>query len=220
MDNYVKIAVPVITWKISNYIAAFRSVGAELVQADYTSVPEHYDGLLIPGGVDVSPEYYSQKNTACADIDEELDRLQFFIADQFVAAGKPVLGICRGHQLLNILFGGTLTQHIPNAESHMAISGNDRLHPVYCKEGSRLCKLYGKSFCANSSHHQAIAAAGKEITVTALAEDGTPEAFEHNQLPVWGVQFHPERMCGDFANEKIADGLAVINDFIKTIRGE
>ena len=79
---------------------------------------DRVDGLVLTGGVDVDPARYGQENVACGETDEALDALQLAAVDAFVKAGRPVFGTCRGHQLLNVYFGGTLIQHLPQSPRH------------------------------------------------------------------------------------------------------
>ena len=105
--------------------------------------------------------------------------------------GKPILGICRGHQVLNVYFGGTLTQHI---EGHRASEGTC-FHASETEENSIMRRLFGKTLTVNSIHHQAVNAVGDGFLVTQRSADGTVEAIEHKSMPIIGVQWHPERMC-------------------------
>ncbi len=150
------------------------------------------DGLLLPGGGDITPCFYGQTNSDCHTIDTELDLLQLQALDFFVRNRKPVFGICKGMQLINIYFGGTLFQHLPNAEEHQQPEG-DILHTSYTTDSCILSRLYGKRFIINSNHHQAIDKLGKDLYVMQTAEDGVIEAIAHKKYPVFGVQWHPER---------------------------
>ena len=87
-----------------------------------------FDGLLIPGGEDIDPARYGQENTGCRTIDPVMDELQFHALDIFVKAGKPVLGICNGMQMINIYFGGDLIQDIPSKQRHQRNAGKDSWH--------------------------------------------------------------------------------------------
>ncbi|MDO5424473.1 MAG: gamma-glutamyl-gamma-aminobutyrate hydrolase family protein [Eubacteriales bacterium] len=158
-----------------------------------------YDGLVLPGGTDINPKRYGQQNQASMGIDDALDELQFTVLDKFVKAKKPVFGICRGCQLINIYFGGTLKQNI---------GGHHGLwHGTTITGGSRLSELYGTGTGVYSSHHQAPDRIGTGLRVTQKAHDGTVEALEHRTLPVWGVQWYPELMG--------STGEVVLRDFVE-----
>jgi len=202
-----KIAIPGRKGATVNYVHAMKQLGAESVLVGADCDPRDFDGLLMPGGVDIHPDRYGQENTACLGIDEALDEIQFACLDAFVKAGKPVLGICRGHQLINVYFGGTLIQHIPTAKDHVQLEDDyDQAHMAIADEDCFLAGIYGTHFPVNSSHHQAVDVPGKGLKIVQRAEDGTVEAMQHETLNVISVQWHPERMCYNFARPDTVDG--------------
>ena len=203
---------------VVNYLEAIRLSGAH-GEAGREFRPDEYDGLLLPGGWDVNPSRYGKNRIPEETVDDELDALQFDVLERFLEAGKPVLGICRGHQLLNIAFGGTLVQHLPGAESHMSRpDGSDNVHRVLAAPDSFLVPVYGPCFTVNSSHHQGIEVPGKGLRTVMQAEDGVIEAIEHESLPVWGVQWHPERMCFARRRDDTVDGSGVLRFFLEQCR--
>ena len=200
---------------VGNYLEAVRLSGAQ-GEAGREFSPEEYDGLLLPGGWDVNPSRYGKTRIPEETIDDELDAIQFDVLDRFLTAGKPVLGICRGHQLLNVTFGGTLIQDLPGAEKHKSLStGADNIHRVHTEQGSFLFPVYGSGCVVNSSHHQGIDIPGKGLRVVMRSEDGVAEAIEHESRPVWGVQWHPERMCFAHRREDTADGSGIFRFFLE-----
>ena len=209
----LKIAIPGIPEDTTNYFAAMQALGAEPVTVGLDCKAEEYDGLLLPGGGDVDPARYGQDNLGSIGIDSSLDQLQFTVLERFVQLQKPILGICRGHQVLNIYFGGTLVQDLPQAEVHRWID-KDQVHKIRAQAGTLLHTLYGAEFCVNSSHHQGGALPGKGLRFTAFGTDGVVEAMEHETLPIWGVQFHPERMCFAHARQDTVDGSLVLQHFL------
>ena len=228
----VRIAIPEIDQKMENYTRAVFAAGMEPVvisvqreqtrnrfQQEYLDVAEFridaYDGLLIPGGGDIDPGRYGQENNGSVMIMEQLDELQLSMLDQFIQSKKPVLGICRGLQILNVYFGGTLVQHLPTAERHAPLPGEgDKVHPCQAEKGSWLAGLYGESFVHNSSHHQAVDRPGKGLLIDGICpQDGVVEALHHESLPVYGVQFHPERMCLAWERDDTADGILIFDYF-------
>ena len=148
------------------------------------------DALLLPGGGDLEPWRYGQENTASRNLDPERDEAELALLQDFTAAGKPVLGICRGLQTVNVFFGGTLAQDIPG---HGARGGADGLHPVRRAPGAPMPLSGG---WVNSAHHQAADRLGSGLRAVQWAEDGVVEALVHRRLPVWAVQWHPERLEG------------------------
>ena len=152
--------------------------------------------LLLPGGGDITPALFGQTNHGSYHIDTELDLLQFQALETFIASGKPVLGICKGLQLINVHFGGTITQHIDTADQHRWV-GKAQLHYVYHSSLSRLdffYQLYGNSTLVNSAHHQAIEHPGDHLIPVCRAGDNVIEGLMHDSLPILAVQWHPERI--------------------------
>ena len=154
-------------------------------------------GLFLTGGEDLDPQRYGQKNTGlCSPPDLWRDSLEWSLCWQFVRQKKPVFGVCRGMQMINVFFGGTLTQDLQ--EDRGLAHPYQSIHSVECVEGYQLEQLFGSSFLVNSYHHQAVQALGTGLISTAAAQGGEiVEALEHKTLPVLGVQWHPERMTGD-----------------------
>ncbi len=196
------------------YIDAVNLCGG-IADAKYCpDVSLDYDGLILCGGNDTDPKYYNQDNYKCINIDAKRDEAEFALAKAFVEAKKPILGICRGAQLLNILFGGELHQDLINADMHIKKAGVDSVHSVRSETGSLCHKLYGEEFFVNSAHHQAVSIAGSDLKVTAWSGD-VIEAFEHTELPILGLQWHPERMCFSKARKDTVDGSKIFEYFIE-----
>ena len=217
-----RIAVPVpsgtLVGKYSNYSETLTALGAEAVEVDGAVDPGAFHGLLLPGGADISPErYHREKAPGCGGTEPALDALQFAALDAFVRAKKFVFGICRGHQLINVYFGGTLIQHLADRPCHIwdSATGADSAHGTRAVPGSWLAGIYGESCRVNSAHHQAVDRLAGGMTVDQFAEDGIVEAMHHRSLPVYCVQWHPERMCFSRAREGIADGAAALRWFLK-----
>lgn len=171
-----------------------------------------YGGLLLPGGGDVHPSRFGQETFGSVNINPDLDEAQFALLDAFVRAGKPVLGICRGMQIINIYFGGNIVQDLAHSHIHQ-YRENDQYHPVRNAPGSALHRLYGNTCTVNSAHHQSCGRIGSGLTVTQVAPDGVPEALEHERKPILGVQWHPERTGFSFKRPGVADGEILIRYF-------
>ena len=197
-----------------NYLNALEGVGAEGVAKYLPEVDTNYDGLILCGGADVDPKYYNEEINGSVGIDKERDEAEFALLKAYVEAGKPVLGICRGCQLINVFFGGSLYQHLERADLHVSVKGADAIHEIRAEEGSMLNTLYGESFSVNSSHHQAVKALGEGLRATAYWNNEYVEAHEHETLPIFSVQFHPERMCFDKARTDTVNGAEIFKHFI------
>lgn len=199
------------------YVDAIHALGAEPTRMYCPSVSTDYDGLIVCGGVDVHPSRYGEEIDGAVNMDEERDAAEIALVEAFLKAGKPILGVCRGYQLLNVIFGGTLVQHLPNALEHStALAGRDIIHDVTATPGSIAEKLYGTRFAVNSWHHQAVKRIGDGFKVTMRsAFDDVIEGYEHESLPIFGVQWHPERMCCTRKREDTVDGIAIFEYFIR-----
>ena len=213
----LKIALPTIQVDTitRNYINALTLSGAE-PETGAVIHPENCDGLLLPGGPDVNPSLYGQDKAPETEFDSALDTLQLEVLRRFMELGKPVFGICRGHQLINVALGGSLIQHLPTAKDHEHIRlGLDRVHPCTADPDSWIAGIYGTRFAVNSSHHQGVDRPGKGLRTVLCAPDGVIEAMQHETLPVWSVQFHPERMCYAHRREDTVDGSLLFRFFLE-----
>lgn len=202
--------------KLQYYVDAVNETGG-IADAKYLpEIDTDYDGLILCGGNDINPVYYNEEINGAVNIDHERDQVEFKLLQAFLDAGKPVLGICRGSQLLNIAFGGTMCQDLEKPHGHCSFADFDLVHRVRAEKGSIAESLYGTDFAVNSFHHQAVNKLGEGLKVTLVAEsDGVVEGFEHTTLPVFGVQWHPERMCFAQKREDTVDGAAIFAKFIQ-----
>ncbi len=164
---------------------------------------EQLDGVLLPGGIDVDPKYYGEEPHEClGKVDVGLDQLEFKVLDYATKRRLPVLGVCRGLQVLNVHFGGSLIQDIPSqyegtskvAHRNPRGSKERAAHPITIEPGSILYELLGcERIGVNSMHHQAVKALATGFVVSARSDDGIVEAIEYSGQPlILGVQFHPE----------------------------
>ena len=179
-----------------SYVNAVKGCGAS-ADAVYNPTIDmtDYDGLILCGGNDINPVYYGETIDGAVNIDDFRDKCEIALAREYIKMQKPVFGICRGHQLINILFGGTLIQHIPNSQLHRATDGRPHTyHEVRSVKKSLLYDLYGNEFTVNSSHHQAVKTPGNGLVATAWWDGKYVEATEHTTLPIVSVQWHPERL--------------------------
>jgi putative glutamine amidotransferase len=162
------------------------------------------DGVLLTGGDDVQTELYASKKTV-SEPEPDRDLFELLLVEEAFAQRKPLFAICRGHQLVNIAFGGTLVVdidlQIPGALNHRQLDRkNEVVHDAELTTGSLLANIAAhRKLGVNSSHHQAIAELADPFAVTARSEDGVVEAMELKpgvaDLPFFlAVQFHPERL--------------------------
>ncbi|NML13983.1 gamma-glutamyl-gamma-aminobutyrate hydrolase family protein [Azohydromonas caseinilytica] len=196
----------------------------EVNLADYA---RQLDGLVLQGGNDVSPRSYGE-DPMHADWtgDRIRDRYEIELFRAFLAAGKPVIGICRGCQLINVALGGTLYQDIPTqlpeAIGHRDLMRYDQqFHDIELTPGSRLSQLYGGATHGevNSIHHQAVKDLGEDLVVEARGvPDGVVEAVRwRGSSYVFGMQWHPEFMAGDAPDPRRLGGDPILLDFLSAV---
>ncbi|WLV25441.1 gamma-glutamyl-gamma-aminobutyrate hydrolase family protein [Aciduricibacillus chroicocephali] len=165
-----------------------------------TALAERIDGLVLTGGADVNPLLYGEEpHQGLGRISPVRDEFDLSLFRAVHALGKPVLAICRGLQIVNVAFGGTLYQdlgvepafymkHVQQAEPH------DATHTVHFTKDSYFSSVFGEKALTNSLHHQAIKEPGEGIIVCGQTEDGVIEAIEADNRSIIGVQWHPEFM--------------------------
>lgn len=193
-------------WMLPGYMKGISMAGGipvmlplEMDDNDIRQTSALLDGFLFTGGHDVSPSLYNEKKLPeCGVICPERDHLEQRL---FVCAremDKPVLGICRGIQMINVLLGGTLWQDLPSqtnskVEHHGKPPYDRPVHKISVIPGTPLFELCGSAMNVNSYHHQAIKTPAEGLTVMAYAEDNVVEAvYDREAQFLWAVQFHPE----------------------------
>lgn len=198
-----------------NYVDALWRAGAIGVLLAHTDEPERldayaaeFDGFLFSGGGDVDPKYYGEREEYDhISVNPERDRFEFALMHRVLKTRKPVLGICRGAQLLNVAMGGSLYQHVPKHGQRMA-----RHVPSHCvtlTPDTPLARLIeNDQIMVNSFHHQAVKVPARGMSVAAMANDGTIEAIcRPGKRFVMGVQWHPELLPPeDEASQRIFRG--------------
>ncbi|MCE4063364.1 gamma-glutamyl-gamma-aminobutyrate hydrolase family protein [Pandoraea sputorum] len=186
---------------------------------------KHLDGLVLQGGADVSPHTYSEVATRHEwQGDRMRDMYELELLHEFVEQGKPILGVCRGCQLINVAFGGTLHQDIatdlPEAIPHVTETYEHNRHTLTFPEGSSLAQMLAPVDVpiVNSIHHQSVKTLGRDLSVEAVcAEDGVVEAIRYRKAPfVMGLQWHPEfhRAGGP----EFLDCTPVLDNFLRAAR--
>lgn len=191
------------------YIEAVKKAGGEPLLLDFLtplnripSVLEELDGVLLIGGGDYDPKLYgAERDPKCGESCLVKDHYELELTRQAAKMGVPVLGVCRGVQTINVAFGGTLFQHVPDVTGkvHQQKAGNVYWHDINTVPGTLTAQLIGKDVIAtNSYHHQAADKIGEGLRAGAYSKDGIVESLE--SLPgaswVFGLQWHPERTVG------------------------
>lgn len=200
--------------KQANYAEALRACGMEPVFSLDVKEAIGCDGLLLCGGGDMEPKWYGQEDRGSKNFEPLRDEMERMLVRDFVDAGLPILGICRGLQVLNVALGGSLVQDLPTAGTHAwEESTGDKQHMVQAVPGSFLAELYGENFSVNSAHHQGADEIAPLFQVAARAEDGGIEALACPEKNIYAVQWHPERMMLARAREDTVDGTPVFTFF-------
>jgi putative glutamine amidotransferase len=188
-----------------------------------SDILDQLDGFVLQGGVDLAPETYGEQPIGTWKGDYYRDAYELKILDHAIKQSKPVLGICRGFQLMNVYFGGTLYQDTLTQKSgvndHRSAKLYDTVkHPVIFTKDKFLDRLYAheKAPYVNTVHHQSVKELGKNLEIYAYSDDGLIEAFGYINEPegkVIGVQWHPE-FFHTIAHELI-DANLLFNTFLK-----
>lgn len=177
-----------------NYEAFFKRLPAQVITTLVPGEVTSCNALILPGGGDITPAFFGENPKGSRSIDTELDILQFQALDTAVAAGIPVIGICKGMQIINVAFGGTIQQDMPGDRIHSNPSG-DAYHNSIMVEDCCLFKYFPAKMRVNSAHHQRIGKPGQHLRIIQYCpDDGCPEALAHDALPIFGLQWHPERL--------------------------
>jgi putative glutamine amidotransferase len=158
------------------------------------------DALILTGGGDVDPVLWNGPSVYSHGVSRERDEFEMGLLKAALEKQIPVLGICRGAQLLNVALGGSLEPHLPwdGGDQHCLRSSdrNERRHTVQFESKSILSKVYESTIEVNSFHHQAVKNLGAGLKSTGWSPDGTIESLEHENGRVVGVQWHPEMQTG------------------------
>ena len=173
------------------------------------------DGFIFSGGEDIDPAYYGEENIASKNICSIRDEFEKMLFDAAIKTGKPILGICRGMQVINVFLGGSLHQHI---DGHVQEESREiRTHSVSVIENTLLSDILdSKRVEVNSFHHQVIKTLAEGVTINALSDDGYIEAFHAKDHPfLIGVQWHPESYYNECETSK-----KIFEAFINACKGK
>ena len=179
-------------------------------EEDAEEAAQRFDGLLITGGDDVDPAAYHEENKGSFVIAEDIERSDFLLFSAFKKAGKPILGICRGMQVIAVAEGAHLIQDIPafNGHEHFQtkleppVSREKALHTCSIMPDTLLYEIFGPEAHVNSFHHQAAVSVPEGYVLSAVSYDGLIEGIEKDHITA--VQWHPERMILDDEHLEIA----------------
>ncbi len=191
-----------------NYLKKYDLVPCFLDEANFNLFKKICDAFLIPGGFDIDPILYNQENTNSINVDKEIDNLDFNILDYAVKNSIPIFGICRGLQVMNVYFNGTLYQDIDkihhfNNKAKVLIN-NSKYFPFFNE----------KSFIINSFHHQAINKLGQDLIKSGIS-DNIIEIIEHKKYPLIGIQFHIELLESEEINKIFLVFIELIKKYSK-----
>ena len=193
---------------------------------DLTAIADQFDGLLVTGGEDLDPAtYHQKKHVSVSCTDPRLDDLDLQLIKMFEQRKKPILGICRGLQSINVAFGGDLIQDINTQYSQLREQGHQqyKMHPkpaidatfhnnTFVK-GTVLHKLLGDEHAVNSYHHQNIDHVAKGFIVNSWSDDGLAEGIERDNI--LAVQWHPERLTWDEGHRSIFEYFVSLCNSVK-----
>ena len=179
------------------YRAALTAAGAVPITGADNIPPQRCHGLLLPGG---------------GDIHGHLEPEEHALIQSFVENGRPILGICRGMQALNVFFGGTLYDFIPGHQ----VPDSYPVHPTTA--AGPVAALLGPAPVVNTNHHQAVEQLGSGLVICQRTDDGIVEAIAHTSLPILGLQWHPERQSFDLCRDDATDASPVFYHFVRQAR--
>lgn len=199
-----------------NYVRYVKDASIEPIVTMNMRAAACCDGLILPGGGDITPAFFGERNAGSGNIDTELDILQFQALELAISKSIPVMGICKGMQIINVGLGGNLIQDLSPASCDIhRYENGDRYHSSIIRQGTWLYDLYGESAVINSAHHQAVKRMGSGLyAIQWCPDDQCVEALSHETLPIIGVQWHPERIKQSFS--KIS-GEPILSYFVSLI---
>ncbi len=217
-DNYIQTiaglnAMPFVLPMIDNEIIIEEQV-------------KNLDAIILSGGEDINPKYYGEKPLSkLGEISDARDKYDFALAKYALKHNIPVLGICRGAQILNVILGGTLYQdhsYIGKETQEHNYSDQEALvrHEIFVEKDSFIHNIFGDTTMVNSFHHQSVKKISPKLRITALDRDGIVEAFEGRSKDnlILGIQWHPEMMANKGNNKEMIDLFRAFINYEKPLR--
>lgn len=202
-----------VSYTPKGYIEGVQNAGGiplllPITNPDYAKIyVSQIDKLILAGGQDVSPEIYGQTKNATGNYSKARDDFEQALITETLKQGKPIFAVCRGMQLVNVYFGGTLHQEIgPLSDvEHMQdpIPREEPSHDLLLEKTSSLHTIYGNQGKINSFHHQAVDSLGEELQVTGRCSDGMIESIENKKRHLLGVQWHPDFAYSHLKQEQL-----------------
>tara|TARA_Y100001933_G_scaffold258998_1_gene308025 strand:+ start:419 stop:1129 length:711 start_codon:yes stop_codon:yes gene_type:complete len=191
-----------VDWFFGEYASCVREAGGLPVELPVIDNPSEYverlDAVILSGGGDVDPKRWNGPSETSFQVSERRDAFEFALLQAAIETGTPVLGICRGLQVINVHFKGSLIPHLDPGEgdshSNPTVDRQELVHSVSFEPESILFGLHGSSTMVNSFHHQAADRIGLDLHATGHSSDGTVEGIEHSGGRILGVQWHPEML--------------------------
>lgn len=207
--------------KLGAYVNALSSCGIEAIPLlpDRKHSIDEFNGLLLSGGTDINPYLYGQERIAVTDEPDCLrDEMEKQLLKEALVSNLPILAICRGMQLFNVFYGGTLIQHLNNSDKHHHRFSDDifsAVHSVNIQPKTRLAEICGSGLhTVNSRHHQGIQKLGAGLIASAISYDGLIEAIEDpNKYFAVAVQWHPEDRI-----KNVPKDAAIVTSFVNAVR--
>jgi putative glutamine amidotransferase len=194
--------------KYANLLVEAGMIPLLIPPASSTNLLDRLDGLMLPGGPDIAPSHYGQEPSSRLEaVVPELDTLELDFAHAARSRHLPILGICRGQQLINVALGGTLHQHVAHPQKDDDLS--QPAHEIEILAGTHLHRVLGVERAhVNSGHHQAVDEIAPPLRVSARSTDGIVEALEAEDLMILAVQWHPDEMPADEISRRLMAGFA------------
>ncbi len=200
-----------VTGKYKNYFKWVEEVAEPVPLSEKRDLGVSIDALILSGGGDLNARRYGEENLRTEEVSDARDDFEFFALDEALKEKIPVLGICRGMQLINVFFRGSLWQDIDEfgaiTGDHTDKEGKDKVHKVRIVKNTMLYSIIGEEIIeVNSHHHESVKKPGESLTVSAYSlKDEIIEGIENPEFKVIAVQWHPERWRSE-SSERLLRG--------------